>query len=640
MRRRFQGPQGNTAAEVRALGLYSPITRRDFIGSTLIGSGAMLLSAAAPAFAQGLKPDWNGYAGVGDYSRSNGNISSVVNAAHAVRDGLYESRIASAPEVDETYDLVIVGGGFAGLIAAYEFHKARPNGRCLVLENHPVFGGEAKQNQIPVDGVMLTGPQGSNDAVVPRADNTYAHVVGLWDEIGMPRSYEFVDPKGTAASLKFARDNYEPMFWNEEASSLGYYFDRPFASRRAWVIDPWSDDLGRAPIPADVRRSWVQWKRHAPVLRHGDEASTDRWLDSMSYGDLIVRELGLSREVFRLSDPIVATGDYGVSSDAVSAYGAKLLSLPGTAENDPGNDTFSFPGGNAATLRHIVKALLPDAITGSTAFADVLFAPINFSALDRPQSTRIRLGATVVAVRHDGPADASRVVDVTYAVDDELARVRTKAVIVAAGGWIARHIVRDLPPSYTAAYAQFHHGPILVANVAVRNWKPFAKLGITAAHWFDGFGFFVNLRQPMRIDGAPVPLDPSRPAMLTFYVGFPTAGVPIAQQTSGARGVLFGTSYAGFEMQIRRQLQQMLGPAGFDARRDIAGVVLNRWGHAYIAPQPGFYFGTPGVPAPLEVIRERYGRIAFGHSELSGRQSWGRAAQESRRALKQVLEVM
>jgi spermidine dehydrogenase len=624
----------------RSLGLNAPITRRDFIGATLVGSGAMLLGAPPPARAQSLTAQWNGYAGIGDYARSNGNIASVVNAAHGVRDGIYEAGIASAPVVDELYDLIIVGGGFAGLIAAYEFRKAHPTGRCLVLENHPVFGGEAKQNQILVDGVTLTGPQGSNDAVVPRADNSYAHVVGLWDEIGMPRSYDYVDPTGGAASLKFARDNYDPMYWNEDAASLGYFFDRPFAAKQAWVVDPWSDDLRRAPISPDVRRQWVQWKKHSPVLTHGDEASTDRWLDSMSYGDLVVRELGLSKDVFRLSDPLVATGDYGVSSDVVSAYGAKLLGLPGTGENVIATDAFSFPGGNAAILRHIVKALLPEAITGSRSFADVLFAPIDFSALDRPQNTRIRLGATVVAVRHDGNAETSKSVDVTYAVGGELKRVRGQAVIVAAGGWIARHIVRDLPASYVAAYAQFHHGPILVANVAVRNWKAFAKLGISAAHWFDGFGFFVNVRQPMKIDGVPIPLDPSKPAMLTFYVGFPQTGVPIDRQTSAARAMLFGTTYAEFELQLRKQLQQMFGAAGFNAKRDIAGIVINRWGHAYIAPQPGFYFGTPGNPAPLEVIRQRYGRIAFGHSELSGRQSWGRAAQESRRALKQVLEVI
>jgi spermidine dehydrogenase len=141
------------------------------------------------------------------------------------------------------------------------------------------------------------------------------------------------------------------------------------------------------------------------------------------------------------------------------------------------------------------------------------------------------------------------------------------------------------------------------------------------------------------IDGVPVPLDPSKPAMLTMYIGFPQPGVPVAQQTAAARGRLLGTSFADFEMQIRRQLQTLFGGSGFDARRDIAGIIINRWGHAYIAPQPGFYFGTPGNPAPLEVIRKPYGRIAFGHSELSGRQSWGRAGKEAQRAVEQILEI-
>ena len=58
------------------------ITRRDFIGATLVGSGAILLGTPAPAFAQGLPASWNGYAGIGDYSRSNGR-----NIAHAYQQG-------------------------------------------------------------------------------------------------------------------------------------------------------------------------------------------------------------------------------------------------------------------------------------------------------------------------------------------------------------------------------------------------------------------------------------------------------------------------------------------------------------------------------------------------------------------------
>ena len=104
---------------------------------------------------------------------------------------------------------------------------------------------------------------------------------------------------------------------------------------------------------------------------------------------------------FDSSDPIVATGDYGVSSDAVSAYGAKLLGLPGTGENIISDGCILVSGsGNAAILRHIVKALLPDAIgVHSRSFADVLYAPIN--SLPRSIGRSIRASGSappVVAV--------------------------------------------------------------------------------------------------------------------------------------------------------------------------------------------------------------------------------------------------
>jgi hypothetical protein len=154
-----------TPADGRSLGLNANITRRDFLGSTLIGSGALLLGAAAPSRAQGLTSQWNGYAGIGDYSRSNGNIASVVNAAHGVRDGIYEARIDGTPVVDELYDLIIVGGGFAGLIAAYEFRDdvATPAPRgwtkrssalvCVeqLVEFRPALPGVPEQNGAQAD---------------------------------------------------------------------------------------------------------------------------------------------------------------------------------------------------------------------------------------------------------------------------------------------------------------------------------------------------------------------------------------------------------------------------------------------------------------------------------------------------------
>src|ERR1700722_11844714 len=80
------------------------------------------------------------------------------------------------------------------------------------------------------------------------------------------------------------------------------------------------------------------------------------------------------------------------------------------------------------------------------------------------------------------------------------------------------------------------------------------------------------------------------------------------------------------------EAQKKFGDYGFDANRDIAGIITNRWGHAYIVDPPGFFFGKDGKPAPKDVLRQRFHRICFGHSELSGAQMWETAAEEGERA--------
>ena len=124
------------------------ITRRDFVGGTLVGFGAALLSSCTrPRTTPGMMDPWTGYGGVGDYATSNGNVASVRDAAHLIRDGLPPDLTESIEDTGEEYGLIIIGGGFSGMGAAYQFHKQNGgSGRCLMLDNHAVFGGEAKQN--------------------------------------------------------------------------------------------------------------------------------------------------------------------------------------------------------------------------------------------------------------------------------------------------------------------------------------------------------------------------------------------------------------------------------------------------------------------------------------------------------------
>lgn len=142
-------------------GSKASITRRDFVGGTLIGSGAALLSAASPGsraekpsmaptqdFPQmisaplnDLDQSWTGPGGVGSYANANGNTHSVVNAAHTFRNKDFEAQVADAETTGEHFDLVVVGGGFAGISAAYTYLKTKPDARVLILDNHAMFGG-------------------------------------------------------------------------------------------------------------------------------------------------------------------------------------------------------------------------------------------------------------------------------------------------------------------------------------------------------------------------------------------------------------------------------------------------------------------------------------------------------------------
>ena len=138
----------------------------------------------------------------------------------------------------------------------------------------------------------------------------------------------------------------------------------------------------------------------------------------------------------------------------------------------------------------------------------------------------------------------------------------------------------------------------------------------------------------------PPPMRSSEPAVLTFYMGLYAPGKTMAEQVASGRKRLLETSYADFERLIRRHMTKIFASGGFDARRDIAGIVLNRWGHARVVQPPGFYYGMNGQPAAREVVARGYGRIAIGHSELGGHQSATGAMGQGQRAAVQALKIV
>ncbi len=627
-------------------GLNTGITRRDFLGGVLIGAGAALLSAPAPLFAAKARPKevfsdpWTGYGGVGDYARSNGNTASVRQAAHLIRDGLAQVLTETAEDTGEVFDMVVVGGGFAGHAAAFQFHKKYgADGRCLILDNHPIFGGEAKQNEFDVDGYRLYGPQGSNGFILPTGRDGLSDEI--WKTIGMPTEFEFATPAFGSSKVDAPLDSFETMYWSERRFDTGYFF-----KDSGWAKNPWRDKLKNTPWTENFRKDLIRAYEQRKKYYDGDDF--DRWLDSMSYKTLLEKVMGLGPGVAEFVDPILAISSYGLCSDVISAYAAYLLAMPGTTAygsfdvlDQSGEVSLSFPGGNAGYLRHIVRHLIPDAIEGGSSSEETLNNTVNFSALDRPENqVSERLEATVLDVSHEGSVDSADYVRVTYYRDGEVHSVRTKCAVLSIGGWVARNIVSDMPDDIAAAYAEFHHGPVLVVNVALRNWKFLDRLGISSARWFEGFGTFCSIRRPMITGNSQQPFDPAKPTVMTFYVPFDYAGHGIKEQGALARNELLSKSYRQYETEIRQQMTRMFGSAGFDDQRDIAGIILNRWGHAFVAPQPGFYFGKDGQPAPKDVVRHGFGRIHFGHSELGARMNYRNAISEGGRAADQAMAMI
>lgn len=627
------------------------LTRRDFLGAALLGAGAELLAMEAPASSHTIPPplqqdEWTGYGGIGEYASSNGNTASVVAAAHgALRDRASDvlPRTAAAPE---RFDVVVVGGGLSGLGAAWALR--RRGASCLVLENHAIFGGEAKQNELRVRGHRLWAPQGSNAFTLPDAAARAAGwVPPIWDELGLPADFEFAALEGTARDIRFALDSYGSMLKAPERASIGYFYPAGDGSARC-IVDAQADGFARAPLSPRLRAALNEALHGAPQPPHVP-VTWRRWLDGMSYAGYLERELGAPAAIRRYVEPYLAAAAFGVCADAVSAYGAYLLRMPGmqcflTAEERAAHSSqtlASFPGGNTLIVRQLLRRLLPEALPGRD-FASLQYGRVHAAALDRPGAwLRVRHDATVLEVAHAGAPERAAHVIVRYLRDGRLHAVQAHAVVIATGGSAARRMLRDAPAALAAAYASFHHAPMLVVNVALTNWRFMERLGISAARWFEGFGWFANLRRPMILGGRAAPLDPGQPAVLTFYVPLlPQSGASVREQTAAARRQLLALSYAHIERAVLGQLARLFAASGFVAARDVAALVVNRWGHAYLAPQPGFYFGAAGQLPAREVVRRGYGRVRIGHSELSGLQYWTSAFYEGERAGREAGELL
>ena len=555
----------NESKHDKSLGLNQPICRRDFLNSTLLAAGGALLGPLTP---QQLLADaaaaaqWTGYGGVGDYSTSNGNTLEVMTAGHQIRSGTFDSLPADTIDTGETYDCVVVGGGVSGLSAALFVQKYGGSKlSCLVLDNHPIFGGEAKRNEFIVDGRRIMGPQGADHFQVPLP---HSFIARFFETIGLDwRGFEY--QKWGSASAEIPIGNS----FEDSRGPDALYFGKKFGQEPGkWLIDPYKNQLKDAPISEKTRTELLRYnerpKTGLPFNYPGDEKS--RQLDSLTIEQYLLEEYGLSKETIQ-TFMAEEGGGFGAGPDVVSAYCIYAFDVDRSMDEP----SLSFPGGNDGITRHIVKTLIPDAIAGPKTLEAVCRNNINFEALDRAeQPVRIRLSSTTVWVKHEGDSSKSEFVTLGYTRGGKAYRVKARSVVMAGGCWTSKHVVRDLPAAHREAYDQFYRSPCMMANVALRNWKFLYNMGVSGCQWFEGLGSFAAVRKLPTFSTEQKTIGPDSPVVLTLKVLFPHYGLPLQEQGNRGRAQLLSTPFRDYERQIRAQLTEMFSASGFDANRDIA----------------------------------------------------------------------
>ena len=472
---------------------------------------------------------------------------------HRVRDG---GRVEVPPDAWSRIPLVIVGGGVAGLTAAWRLQNSGFKVFALIeLESTP--GGTSRSGS----NRLVSFPWGAHYIPAPMKENV--PLVSLLDEMGV---VEGKDKNGepVIGEQFLCRDPEERVF----------YKGRWYEGLYLHAGESEDDKQQYQKFNTEVDH-WIAWRdskaRRAftlPVSACSDDAEVTA-LDRLSMKEWMDQR-GLASPRLRWWIDYACRDDYGMTLEQTSAWaGLFYFCSRVVAPENESQSLITWPEGNGRLVQHLFEKVKTNI------------------QLDRAVVELIPTddGVDVVTIDRDGRTPRG---------------FHASRVIFAAPQFVARYVIRpyrDNPPPHIA---EFHFGAWMVANLTLKDrpkansQRDFPLAWDNVLYESPSLGYVVATHQRGLDRG---------PTVLTYYY-------PLCDENARlARTRLLETDWRGWAEIALTDLSR----AHPDIRNLVERLDVMRWGHAMIRPRTGFMWGT----ARREAAKP-FRSIHFAHSELSG----------------------
>ncbi|CAN5620024.1 NAD(P)/FAD-dependent oxidoreductase [soil metagenome] len=620
------------------------ITRRDFIDGVAVGGAALTLggflagcelggSDAERAAVAGVAPEAEtGMRGLTDAARE---------IPHQLRDGTFWDGAGEPTATGQSYDLIVVGAGISGLSAARFWQQDQgTKSRVLIIDPLEQPGGHAARNEFTPEGSgmrTLVGYGGSQSIDTPSA---YARpAADLLKDVGI--------------EVKRFERYFDSDFNHRYSLEPGTFFNKEVYGTDELVVGHEPDIYRSAPLDPKAREDLIGLHRNPPRPFPGlSDSEVKDELTKLTYKEYLQKHADLHPQALehlqRLTDD-----EWGYGIDAVGAIDAWADGYPGFDglglddanpyyTNAPTESKvwdydddyiYHFPEGNAGVTRSIIRRLIPAAMSGS-GMETIPTTELDYSQLDQSSnSVRIRLRSPVVRVRNQGKG-----VEVSYVQDGQLKSVRAGQAILDCWNAMIPYICDEAVGAQKEALEFSTKLSLMYANVQLRNWESFAKLGISKAYCPNMYWGGVELDYPVSMGSYEFPGSPSEPIVLHLYKAMTKPGLNPRDQAKAGRAELMTTTLEEIERTTRDQLARILSPGGLDVARDVQAITVNRWAHgyAYEYGRPWDEFWPEG-PLPSHVARKQIGRIAIANSDSAPRAYVDSAIDMAWRAVRELL---